>query len=224
MESHGDGLTSIHSFLRSGWSVAISVIMHISPARFNAPSIVMFSPRLKGRQPQSSGSDLAGTGGEIVAHAPFQEMAGETLTPSRFDFFRAERGRRSSVLSCPVVITTAKASPLDTVSSDMIVRMPHSICYDCGACCRGRSGTVLILEADFRRWTNAGRSDLLDSCVEGHFGAQGLAVDVLGDCVHLKDRRCMIYELRPDTCRNFERGCAQCVVARRNAGYDRTSL
>ena len=82
---------------------------------------------------------------------------------------------------------------------------------------------MLVSEADLLRWAAAGREDLVNICVEGHFGQQGLAVDELGDCVHLVNRRCGIYELRPDTCRDFERGCAQCMVARRLAGLDRES-
>jgi Fe-S-cluster containining protein len=77
---------------------------------------------------------------------------------------------------------------------------------------------VLVLDADFRRWADAGREDLMDSRVEGHFGEYGLAVDHLGMCVHLEDRRCSIYELRPDTCRDFKIGCAQCLLAQRLAG------
>jgi hypothetical protein len=89
-------------------------------------------------------------------------------------------------------------------------------CDGCGACCRGSSGTVLLLDADYRRWRAAGRGDLMSSCVPGHFGQEGLAVDDEGDCVHLgPDRSCTIYAIRPDTCRDFEIGSAQCLCARR---------
>jgi Fe-S-cluster containining protein len=81
---------------------------------------------------------------------------------------------------------------------------------------------VPILAADVRRWVVAGRAELVDSRVVGHFGVAGLAVDSLGDCVHLEERRCSIYRLRPDCCRSFEPGCAQCLVARRAAAAEET--
>ncbi|MBW2529154.1 MAG: YkgJ family cysteine cluster protein [Deltaproteobacteria bacterium] len=89
-------------------------------------------------------------------------------------------------------------------------------CRVCGACCHGRPGTVLLSRADFRRWELAGRADLITSCVPGHFGQEGLAVNRSGACMHLDAGcRCGIYELRPDTCRQFRAGCRQCVLARR---------
>jgi len=101
-----------------------------------------------------------------------------------------------------------------------IQKPPPSDCSNCGVCCRGRSGTVLLLETDLRRWADAGRPDLLESRVEGHFGQDGLAVDELGDCVHLEDRRCSIYELRPEICREVEVGSSQCMTAIRLGGRE----
>lgn len=62
---------------------------------------------------------------------------------------------------------------------------------------------------------------MVKSRVPGHFGQYGLAVDGVGDCVHLDgNRRCGIYEIRPDTCRDFEIGCAQCLEARALMGIE----
>ena len=107
----------------------------------------------------------------------------------------------------------------------MALVSPPVDCDSCGGvCCYFRSGTALLVEADFRRWQDAGRDDLMSSRVPGHFGQEGLAVDARGACTHLDDNgRCSIHEIRPNTCRDFPIGCAQCLCARRLAGLPNSS-
>jgi Fe-S-cluster containining protein len=93
-------------------------------------------------------------------------------------------------------------------------------CRSCGACCRGRSGTVLVAQVDLVRFRRAERRDLIETLVEGHFGLDGLATREDGTCIHRgtpeNEFDCSIYELRPDVCRVFPVGGAECLAARRN--------
>jgi len=96
-------------------------------------------------------------------------------------------------------------------------------CLTCGACCRQASdGRILVPADDIVRWRRAGRLDLVDQLVPGHFGEQAFAYTDAGACVHLGTtdcaNACRIYEVRGTTCHEFEKGSWQCLEFRRDAG------
>lgn len=96
-------------------------------------------------------------------------------------------------------------------------------CLRCGACCReGSDGRLLVPAADLVRWRRAGRADLAELVVPGHFGEAAFATRPDGACVHLgtdaEPSACSIYEHRGTTCRDFERGSWQCLEFRRDHG------
>lgn len=76
--------------------------------------------------------------------------------------------------------------------------------------------------ADLVRWRRAGRGDLAESVVVGHFGERALPAREDGACVHLgvnaERNACAIYRLRPSTCAEFAVGSRQCLEARRERG------
>ncbi len=98
-------------------------------------------------------------------------------------------------------------------------------CLACGACCRtGRDGCILVPAEDLARWKSLGREDLVAQLQPGHFGEAAFATRDDGACVHLGTEAtanaCAIYEVRGTTCRDFERGSAQCHEFRRDAGLE----
>ena len=98
-------------------------------------------------------------------------------------------------------------------------------CLTCGACCRtGADGRILIPVADLVRWRRIGRDDVARAIQPGHFGLVGFATRSDGACVHLgtatSANACAIYEIRGTTCREFERGSAQCREFRTAAGIE----
>jgi Fe-S-cluster containining protein len=100
-------------------------------------------------------------------------------------------------------------------------------CLRCGACCRtGTDGRILIPAEDLARWRRMGRSDIAEAVQPGHFGMVGFATRADGSCVHLgtpsNRNACSIYEIRGTSCRDFERGSAQCLEFRRDAASERS--
>jgi Fe-S-cluster containining protein len=98
-------------------------------------------------------------------------------------------------------------------------------CLTCGVCCRtGTDGRILIPVADLVRWRRIGRDDVARAIQPGHFGLVGFATRDDGACVHLGTEvsvnACAIYEIRGTTCREFERGSAQCREFRATAGIE----
>jgi Fe-S-cluster containining protein len=96
-------------------------------------------------------------------------------------------------------------------------------CLLCGVCCRtGQDGRILIPPEDLLRWHRIGRSDITEQIQPGHFGLDAFATREDGSCVHLgtegQPNACQIYEDRGTTCRDFERGSAQCLEFRRDFG------
>lgn len=87
-------------------------------------------------------------------------------------------------------------------------------CLECAACCR--DANVVLGEADVHRWSKAGRSDLhRRAYLRRSDGRLTLRLLDDGRCPHLAaDRRCRIYELRPDNCRWFVVGSEACLAAR----------
>jgi uncharacterized protein len=88
-------------------------------------------------------------------------------------------------------------------------------CLKCAACCH--EANVLLDEADFERWRDAGRSDLLGRTYlkRARDGKITLRFAESGRCQHLKqDKKCRIYEIRPDNCRAFVVGSEACLAAR----------
>jgi Fe-S-cluster containining protein len=88
-------------------------------------------------------------------------------------------------------------------------------CLKCAACCH--DANVLLDEADFERWRNAERADLLGRVYlrRARDGKVTLRFAESGRCQHLKnDKKCRIYEIRPDNCRAFVVGSEACLAAR----------
>ena len=100
---------------------------------------------------------------------------------------------------------------------------PTPDCRACGACCReGSDGRILVPAADIVRWRRAGRADVADALVPGHFGEMAFPSRADGSCLHLgtpeNPNDCSIYAIRGTTCREFEAGSWQCLEFRRAAG------
>jgi Fe-S-cluster containining protein len=98
-------------------------------------------------------------------------------------------------------------------------------CLACGACCRtGHDGRILVPASDLVRWRAIGRDDVARAIQPGHFGEVAFATRADGSCVHLgaeaSPNECRIYEIRGTTCRDFERGSAQCHEFRRDLGLE----
>lgn len=96
-------------------------------------------------------------------------------------------------------------------------------CLTCGQCCRQASdGRILVPAEDIVRWKRAGRTDLVEQLVPGHFSEMAFAFTDDGACVHLGTQEnvhaCRIYEDRGTTCREFEKGSWQCLEFRREGG------
>jgi Fe-S-cluster containining protein len=87
-------------------------------------------------------------------------------------------------------------------------------CLDCGACCHGAN--VILDEADFERWREAGRKDLLGRAyLKRADGKVTLRFAKDRRCQNLeRDNKCAIYPIRPDNCRVFVMGSECCLAAR----------
>lgn len=95
-------------------------------------------------------------------------------------------------------------------------------CENCGACCRCfpifASGTDAAREPAIRTETRE---------LEPHLATEDKAYQMhplpfLDGCAFLKkDQLCRIYATRPDVCRRFEAGSAQCIEARARVGIGR---
>ncbi|MGC4063198.1 MAG: hypothetical protein QM784_00820 [Polyangiaceae bacterium] len=48
-------------------------------------------------------------------------------------------------------------------------------CLECGACCFQRPGTILVTSDDITRWTESGRTDILEQLEPGHFAGDGIS-------------------------------------------------
>jgi hypothetical protein len=88
-------------------------------------------------------------------------------------------------------------------------------CLECAACCH--VANVLLDEADFERFRDAGRRDLLGKAYlkRARDGKVTLRFADSGRCQHLgRDKKCRIYPIRPDNCRAFVVGSEACLAAR----------
>lgn len=88
-------------------------------------------------------------------------------------------------------------------------------CLACGACCQ--DANVLVDEVDFERFRAAGREDLTGRAYikRARDGKVTLRFLKGGVCHHFQDdKRCRIYEIRPDNCRAFVVGSEACLSAR----------
>ena len=93
-------------------------------------------------------------------------------------------------------------------------------CRTCGACCRGRAGTVLVATHDLKRFRDAGRPEIATTLVAGHFSLDALPSHEDGQCAYqgaaTSPTDCSIYEIRPDACRAFKKGSHECLSARQH--------
>jgi uncharacterized protein len=109
-------------------------------------------------------------------------------------------------------------SVLDWCDRDSIhegaTRTIHLDCLACGACCH--EANVLLDEADFDRWREAGRRDLLGRAyIKRAGGKVTLRFAPSGRCQNLgRDNKCAIYPIRPDNCSAFVVGSEACLAAR----------
>jgi Fe-S-cluster containining protein len=87
-------------------------------------------------------------------------------------------------------------------------------CLDCGACCH--DANVVLDRADFDRWRQAGRKDLLGRAyLKRADGRVTLRFAPSGRCQNLgRDNKCAIYPIRPDNCSAFVVGSEACLAAR----------
>ena len=88
-------------------------------------------------------------------------------------------------------------------------------CTTCAACCH--QNRVILSGPDVARWREAGRSEL-GTRRYARSEAGKRIVRLVGDheaCIHLRDRLCGIYPVRPDMCRQFLPGSESCLAARR---------
>ena len=88
-------------------------------------------------------------------------------------------------------------------------------CLECAACCH--DANVLLDEADFERFREGGRSDLLGKAYikRARDGKVTLRFAESGRCQHLRrDKKCRIYPIRPDNCSAFVVGSEACLAAR----------
>lgn len=88
-------------------------------------------------------------------------------------------------------------------------------CLECAACCH--EANVLLDEADFERFREGGRPDLVNKAYikRSRDGKITLRFAKDGRCQHLQtDRKCAIYLIRPDNCRVFVVGSEACLAAR----------
>ena len=88
-------------------------------------------------------------------------------------------------------------------------------CTACGACCVGCR--AVLRPPDLTRWHRAGRTDLAArSYIRRQNGRLLLRLrDSDNACVHLDQKSCGIYPLRPYVCRIFPVGSEGCLDARR---------
>jgi Fe-S-cluster containining protein len=121
-------------------------------------------------------------------------------------------------------LATARARPnfegsvLDWCERDAAYEHPtrsiHLDCLECGACCH--DANVLLDEADYDRWREAGRGDLKDKAyLRRKNGKVFLRFLDSGRCRNLgADNKCGIYPIRPDNCSAFVVGSEACLAAR----------
>ncbi len=86
-------------------------------------------------------------------------------------------------------------------------------CMKCGACCFDNK--VELEATDLARFKAAGRDDLLRR-VSRQKGKLLLPLAPTKDkpCVHLKQLKCTIYDVRPHLCRDFPVGTENCLSSR----------
>ncbi len=101
---------------------------------------------------------------------------------------------------------------------------PPLDCRRCASCCHQREGTILVTDEDIAMWKRLGRTDMLESLTEGHFGQKAFAIGPRGACVHLglpgAPHDCSKYDVRATVCRTFRAGSRQCREFRRDRGID----
>ena len=86
-------------------------------------------------------------------------------------------------------------------------------CTACGACCHDNK--VVLDEEDVQRFVDGGRKDLLRRVSKkGIVRLLPLARTKEKPCVHLQEKRCTIYDVRPNMCRDFPVGTEQCITSR----------
>lgn len=86
-------------------------------------------------------------------------------------------------------------------------------CMLCGACCHDNK--VVLDEEDLKRFRDGGRADLIKrTSKKGILRLLPLAREKEKPCVHLKQKMCTIYDVRPNMCRDFPVGTEQCITSR----------
>jgi Fe-S-cluster containining protein len=104
---------------------------------------------------------------------------------------------------------------------------PSSVdCRTCGACCYGDEMWIHVMACDDERLGHQGVRHLTVLTEHGRgYIARSMKM-VGGRCIAFRDRLvdggcgCSIYETRPDICRDFQAGSADCLAARRRRGIE----
>ena len=93
------------------------------------------------------------------------------------------------------------------------VRVEHRLeCLECSACCRSAFDVVEVSDDD-------PVLELQPAWIGQADGRNHVLRTASNHCACLmKDNRCIIYEDRPQCCRDFEKGSENCIFARRRVG------
>jgi hypothetical protein len=122
-------------------------------------------------------------------------------------------------LATAMIRAVYEGSVLDFCARDAVhggaTRVMPIDCVTCAACCH--DSNVVLDKVDLDRFRDGGRPDLAGRAYVKRAKDGKITLRFLGPgaCQHLaRDKRCSIYELRPDNCRVFLEGSEACLAAR----------
>ncbi len=80
-------------------------------------------------------------------------------------------------------------------------------CTGCGQCCTGQPGYVWVTDDEVEKiasYLNLSKEECIRRYTRSIFGRLSLIEDKVNfDCIFLKEKKCMIYSMRPKQCRTF---------------------
>ena len=101
----------------------------------------------------------------------------------------------------------------------------HLDCRSCGACCYGDEMWIHVMASDDARLGEQDGVRHLTVLTQHGRGYVACSMKMVGGrCIAFRDQLadggcgCSIYEARPDICREFQAGSADCLAARRRRG------
>jgi hypothetical protein len=147
------------------------------------------------------------------------ELARWALLAIEHRRFRYAKSGFAAGLATATVRADYAGSVLDWCTRDAVhggsTRAFPVDCVTCAACCH--DSNVVLDRADLARFRDGGRPDLAGRAYVKRARDGKITLRFLGPgpCQHLAvDKRCSIYELRPDNCRVFLEGSEACLAAR----------